>query len=134
MLDGMSAPPARVAAARRAAAAVLALGSGLGAIAAAPAQAGPAPQAQVTIRGSVGPGSTISVNVARVAPGAYRFVVSDQSTMHNWHITGPGGVSKKTGLAFTGTKRFTLTLAAGRYRIRCDAHPTTMVTHLRVRA
>ena len=85
------------------------------------------------IRGSVGPGFTISVNRQQVAPGRYQFVINDQSSMHNWHITGPGGVNKKTQIAFTGTKRFTLTLSAGRYTIKCDVHPTQMLTHLRVR-
>jgi len=58
-------------------------------------------------------------------------VIQDQSTMHNWHIRG-NGVDRKTGVAFTGTKRFTLDLTEGRYRIQCDMHPTTMVTRLRV--
>ncbi len=83
------------------------------------------------IRGSVGPGFDISVRPREVAPGSYRFVIQDQSTMHNWHIRG-NGVDRKTGVAFTGTKRFTLDLTEGRYRIQCDMHPTTMVTRLRV--
>ncbi|MBA3720386.1 MAG: hypothetical protein H0W95_08915 [Nocardioidaceae bacterium] len=83
------------------------------------------------IRGNVGPGFSISVRPREVAPGSYRFVIQDQSTMHNWHIRG-NGVDRKTGVAFTGTKRFTLDLTEGRYRIQCDMHPTTMVTRLRV--
>jgi plastocyanin len=86
-----------------------------------------------TIRGTVGPGFTITASRARVRPGTYRFVITDESTMHNWHITGPGGVNKKTTVTFVGTKRFTLTLRAGRYRIQCDSHPTSMFTTLRVR-
>ena len=42
------------------------------------------------IVGDVGPGFTISVAPRRVQPGTYRFVVHDRSSMHNWHITGPG--------------------------------------------
>ena len=83
------------------------------------------------IRGSVGPGSTISVSPRRVEAGTYRFVVQDQSVMHNWHIRGEG-VNRKTGITFIGTKRFTADLSTGRYRIRCDAHPSTMRTRLRV--
>ncbi len=86
-----------------------------------------------TIRGTVGPGFTITASKTRVAPGTYRFVITDESDMHNWHITGPGGVNKKTGVAFVGTKRFTLTLRAGRYRIQCDPHSNSMFTTLRVR-
>ena len=51
--------------------------------------------------------------------------------MHNWHIRGEG-VNRKTGITFIGTKRFTADLSTGRYRIRCDAHPSTMRTRLRV--
>lgn len=83
------------------------------------------------IRGNVGPGFTISVRPREVAPGTYRFVIRDESAMHNWHIRG-NGVNRKTGIAFTGTKRFTLDLTGGRYRIRCDMHSTTMRTRLRV--
>ena len=51
--------------------------------------------------------------------------------MHNWHINGPG-VDRKIGVAFVGTKRFTITVTAGNYEIQCDMHPTTMNTRLRV--
>ena len=83
------------------------------------------------IRGSVGPGFDISVRPRRVAPGTYRVVIQDQSSMHNWHIQGPG-VDRKTGIAFVGTKRFTVELTAGNYEIQCDMHPTSMNTRLRV--
>ena len=85
------------------------------------------------IVGTVGPGFTISVSPRRVQPGTYRFVVRDRSTMHNWHITGPG-VNEKTRVSFQGTKRFTLRLSAGRYAIQCDPHPLQMSTRLRVAA
>jgi plastocyanin len=83
------------------------------------------------IHGSVGSGFVISVTPRRVPPGTYRFVVTDNSSMHNWHIIGPG-VNRKTRVAFVGTRRFTLELTAGTYRIRCDPHRTTMRTRLRV--
>jgi plastocyanin len=83
------------------------------------------------IVGSVGPGFTISVRPRRVDPGRYRLVIRDRSSMHNWHIRGRG-VNKRTGVAFQGTRRFTVELTEGRYRIRCDPHPTSMRTRLRV--
>ncbi|MDQ3326385.1 MAG: hypothetical protein M3529_11885 [Actinomycetota bacterium] len=83
------------------------------------------------IRGSVGPGFDISVRPRRVEPGTYRVVIQDESAMHNWHINGPG-VDRKIGVAFVGTKRFTITVTAGNYEIQCDMHPTTMNTRLRV--
>ncbi len=85
------------------------------------------------IVGNVGPGFTISVSPRRVQPGTYRFVIHDNSSMHNWHITGPG-VNKKTLITFQGTRRFTLDLTRGRYLIQCDMHPLQMNTRLRVRA
>jgi len=89
----------------------------------------PAPGQRIV--GNVGPGFTISVAPRRVQPGTYRFVIHDNSTMHNWHITGPG-VNKRTPVAFQGTRRFTLELTTGRYRIQCDVHPLEMNTRLRV--
>jgi len=83
------------------------------------------------VRGSVGPRFDISVRPRRVEPGTYRVVIQDQSNMHNWHIQGPG-VDRKTGIAFVGTKRFTITVTAGTYDIQCDMHPTSMNTTLRV--
>jgi len=83
------------------------------------------------IVGTVGPGFTISVSPRRVQPGTYRLVVRDRSSMHNWHIRG-SGVNKQTGIPFQGTRRFTIEVDAGRYRINCDVHPTSMRTSLRV--
>ena len=57
----------------------------------------PAPGQRIV--GDVGPGFTISVAPRRVQPGTYRFVIHDRSSMHNWHITGPG-VNKKTPITF----------------------------------
>ena len=85
------------------------------------------------IDGSVGPGFTIDVSPRRVRPGTYRIVVRDRSGMHNWHISGPGRVDRKTRVGFTGRKRFTVRLVEGTYRIRCDPHSDTMRTRLVVR-
>ena len=84
------------------------------------------------IRGKVGPGSEISVTPQRVDRGTYRFVVNDKSSMHNWHITGPGGVDKKTSIRGTGVKTFELTLRRdSTYKVVCDMHPDTMRTRLK---
>lgn len=86
------------------------------------------------VRGHVGPGMTISVNPRRVAKGRYRVVVQDQSTVHNWHISGPGDVSRKTSISGTGKWVWKLRLRPGTYTIVCDPHATTMNTRLRVTA
>lgn len=86
------------------------------------------------IRGTVGPGTTITVNRSQVVKGRYRIVVKDESAAHNWHITGPGDVSKKTSVSGTGKWVWRIRLRAGTYGIVCDIHPTTMNTSLRVTA
>ena len=81
--------------------------------------------------GTVGPLSTITLKrangttVKHASPGARRFVVSDQSASHNFHLFGPG-VGKKTGIDFVGSRTWKVTLSVGTYKFRCDAHPTTM--------
>jgi hypothetical protein len=84
-----------------------------------------------TITGSVGPGMTISVSRHKVHHGRYTFTVHDKSTMHNWHIVGPG-VNRKTPVSKKVTKTFTVQLMKGTYKIRCDVHPLTMKTHITV--
>jgi plastocyanin len=49
--------------------------------------------------------------------------VRDLSAKDNFHLSGPG-VNKKTGLAFKGTVKWTVTLQSGTYTYRSDAHPT----------
>jgi hypothetical protein len=47
-------------------------------------------------------------------------IVKDRSKALNFHLRGPG-LNKATGIARTGTTRWTVTLAAGRYTYRTDA-------------
>jgi hypothetical protein len=86
------------------------------------------------LRGAVGPGLTISISKNRVAKGRYRVVVRDQSTAHNWHLSGPGGVDRKTSVSGTGKWVWKVRLRRGTYTIVCDVHPDTMRTSLRVTA
>ena len=53
--------------------------------------------------------------------GKYTLVVSDKSSIHNFHLTGPG-VNVKTSVAGTGTKTFAITLKKGKYTFLCDPH------------
>jgi plastocyanin len=91
----------------------------------------PAVAAARPFYGTVGPGPSITLKrangttVKHASPGARRFVISDQSAGHNFHLFGPG-VGKKTGMDFVGTRTWKVTLSVGTYRFRCDAHPTTM--------
>jgi plastocyanin len=91
----------------------------IGAIAALPVLA-----ATPKITGTVGPGFTISMKKPTKA-GKYTLVVSDKSSIHNFHLKGKG-VNVKTAVPATGPKTFKITLAKGKYTFLCDPHPTTM--------
>jgi hypothetical protein len=62
-------------------------------------------------------------NPPRLRAGLYTFVVSDLSRRDNFHLL---GVERKTGIAFVGTRRWTVTLRKGTYRYRSDAHPIAL--------
>jgi plastocyanin len=80
-----------------------------------------------TINGSVGPGFEISVEGADgLSPGSYTLTVNDQSSSHNFHLTGPGGVDVSTSVDETGEKSFQVDLAAGEYKFVCDPHQSQM--------
>ena len=83
------------------------------------------------LNGSVGPGFSIwlrdasGADITKLDPGPYNLVVNDQSTEHNFHLTGPG-VDVSTDVNAVATKSFALTLRDGTYTFICDAHPATM--------
>jgi plastocyanin len=79
-----------------------------------------------TISGTVGPGFDISVDQTSVAPGSYDLMVEDLSGIHNFHLTGPGGVDVSTDVAGEGTESFTVELETGTYNFVCDPHASTM--------
>jgi plastocyanin len=80
-----------------------------------------------TLNGSVGPGFDISLEgTDGIGPGDYTLVVDDQSTAHNFHLTGPGGVDVSTDVSTEGEQSFELTLVAGEYRFQCDPHSSSM--------
>ena len=95
------------------------LGLAIAAIAVLPALA-----ATPKITGTVGPGFTISLKKPTKA-GKYTLVVSDKSSIHNFHLKGKG-VNVKTTVPATGSKTFKITLAKGKYTFLCDPHPTSM--------
>ena len=89
-----------------------------------------ASSAATTLNGTDGPGFTITlkksgVKVTKLKHGAYVIKVADKSSIHNFHLKGPG-VDKKTGVSFTGTKTWTVTLKAGKYTYVCDPHSSFM--------
>jgi hypothetical protein len=84
-----------------------------------------------TLRGTVGPGFTISLRTAKgklvkkLKPGAYTIRIRDLSPIHNFHLFGPG-VRKKTSVQDTGSITWTVRLRHGLYRYRCDPHRAIM--------
>jgi plastocyanin len=64
-------------------------------------------------------------SVDNIPAGAYEIEVHDHSSMHNFHLTGPG-VNMSTTEGFVGTETWTVTLQDGRYTFLCDPHPTQM--------
>jgi plastocyanin len=85
-----------------------------------------------TVKGTVGPGFTIALTidgkrVTKLKAGtAYRFVISDRSNIHDFHLSGPGFNRVLTGVEYTGTKSFVLKLKKGTYRFVCDPHSGSM--------
>lgn len=106
--------------------AVVALVVAAGALLAATASA-----SETKLRGTVGPGFTITLTdeagnpVRTLAPGAYEIELEDRSDEHNFHLTGPG-VDIATGVDEIGSRTFKVTLQEGTYTFICDPHPTRM--------
>jgi plastocyanin len=48
--------------------------------------------------------------------------VKDKSSIHDFHIFGPGVAKVVTTVAFVGTKKITVTLKKGTYTYQCDPH------------
>jgi plastocyanin len=103
----------------------------LTALVAALAVASTASAATPTLVGTVGPGFTITLTkggkkVTKLTAGTYVFKISDKSGIHNFHLTGPGGINKKTSVGGTGSSTWKLTLKKGTYKFVCDPHATIM--------
>ena len=84
-----------------------------------------------TLTGTVGPGFTITLTkgckkVSKLTAGTYVFKNSDNSSIHNFHLTGPGGLNKKTSVGGTGSSTWKLTLKKGTYKFVCDPHASLM--------
>jgi plastocyanin len=89
-----------------------------------PALAG---HAATPLKGSVGPGFTITLKKGNAAvktlkPGSYAITVADKAAVHDFHLIGPGVDKVITSVAFQGTKTVTVTLKAGKYTFQCDPH------------
>jgi plastocyanin len=77
------------------------------------------------VKGTDGPGFTITVKPKPTKSGKVKLVVADKSKIHNFHLIGPG-VNVKTSVGGVGKKTFLLNLKKGTYRFVCDPHKTFM--------
>jgi plastocyanin len=83
------------------------------------------------LTGTVGPGFTITMSKKTVKAGTYKIVIRDRSSIHNFHLSGPG-VNKKTSVAAVRTTTWTVKLKKGTYKFVCDPHASIMRGALRV--
>jgi plastocyanin len=82
----------------------------------------PPPTKPKTATLGVGPGKRLTAP-AKLTAGRYVISVKDASAIDNLHLQGPG-INRKTGVAFKGTAKWTVSLKAGTYKLWSDAHPT----------
>jgi len=83
-----------------------------------------------TLNGTVGPGFTITLTkagkkVTKLPAGTYTFTIADKSSIHNFHLTGPG-VNRRTSVSATRTETWRLRLKPGKYTYVCDPHKSFM--------
>jgi plastocyanin len=84
-----------------------------------------------TLTGTDGPGFTITMNKKAVKAGTYVITIRDRSSIHDFHLTGPG-VNKVTSVPAVGTTKWTVKLKKGTYHFVCDPHKAIMHGVLKV--
>ena len=83
-----------------------------------------------TLVGTDGPGFTITLTkggkkVSKLKRGTYIFKIADKSSIHNFHLKGPG-IDKKTSVGAKTNATWKLKLKAGKYTFVCDPHKSFM--------
>ncbi len=91
--------------------------------------AGPA-TAQTVLAGNVEEDQSISLLLGgapftHLATGDYSVQVTDNATLHNFHLFGPG-VDQETSVENTGSVTWPVSFVDGFYDWQCDIHPTSM--------
>ena len=90
----------------------------------------------IKLTAEVGPGYTITLKkgnnrVVSLKKGAYVITVHDRSTMHNFHLIGPG-VKRSTPVATSVTRTWSVTFRPGTYTYLCDPHANRMKASFQV--
>lgn len=91
-------------------------------------------EAVPTLKGSVGPGFTITLKrngktVKALKAGSYTFVIADKASIHNFVLEEEKGGSFEKNLTtvpFTGTKAVKVKLKAGKWKFYCRPHESIM--------
>ena len=86
--------------------------------------------AATALTGTDGPGFAVSLTkggkkVTTLKHGKYTITVQDKSSIHNFHLFGPGVNKVVTSVPFVGTKKITVTLKKGTYTYQCDVHASS---------
>jgi plastocyanin len=97
-------------------------------------------RSSATLKGTVGPGFTITLTKAghrftSIRRGTYTITVRDRSRIHNFVLekTRSGDFEKRiTTVAFVGTKTVTVRLSPGRWEFFCVPHESVMHHNFRV--
>jgi hypothetical protein len=94
-------------------------------------EARPAGQERKPLLGTVTRGGLLTLRdaagrtVTRLRVGSYVVTVRDRSSRQNFHLVGPRGIDRKTGLKFVGMVKWTLSFHGGTYRYSSDKLPTS---------
>jgi Copper binding proteins, plastocyanin/azurin family len=92
------------------------------------------PAVTPTLKGTVGPGFTISlkrngVRVKSLKAGRYKFVIADKASIHNFTLEQQSGGKFErdlTTVSFVGAKTVTVTLKKGKWKYYCTPHESIM--------
>lgn len=63
--------------------------------------------------------------IRHLKAGTYSLAVNDESTIHNFHLSG-AGVNDATSIGSAEKKTFKVTFTPGTYSFVCDAHVSSM--------
>ena len=88
----------------------------------------------VTLKGTVGPGFTITLTkngtkVRSLPAGAYSFVIADRASAHNFVLEKEHGgrfERELTDVSATGTKTVSINLTRGTWKYYCEPHESAM--------
>ena len=91
--------------------------------------------ANPVLKGTVGPGFTITLTqsgkkVKSLKAGKYTFKISDKASIHNFVLEKEKGTPKfekdLTDVSETGTKTYTINLTKGSWKYYCQPHESSM--------